>query len=154
MSLIWKDDWNTGIDIVDRQHRGIVNYINQLVHISPDPNPKIPTLPSDEVAEAAHYASFFGSLSTAEFGYVLGEFVRYIEAHFTCEEELHVEDTYPMAAAHKETHDLFLARLKKYQEKYNQGEDNAEKLCRILIKWVEQHVGYDMDYIASAKRSQ
>lgn len=153
MSLVWKSDWDTGIDTIDMQHRGIVNYINQLSHIVPDPKPKLPTLSGSEAAEAAHYASFFGALSTAEFSYALEEFIRYIEDHFNYEEQLHVEDTYQLAAPHKETHDLFLVRLKKYQEKNSRGEDNAEKLCRILNHWVEQHIPLDVDYIAAVKRS-
>ncbi|MDD2774469.1 MAG: hemerythrin domain-containing protein [Gallionella sp.] len=152
MELIWKDCWNTGIDTIDAQHRSIMNYINQLGHVALGRKPQVPTLLDDDAAEAMHYAAFFGSLATAEFGYVLDEFIRCVEDHFAHEEQLHVEDTYQLSAPHKETHDLFLVRIKKYQADYNQGVDNAEKLFRILNKWIEQHIAYDMDLMASVKR--
>ncbi|MDD4962762.1 MAG: hemerythrin domain-containing protein [Gallionella sp.] len=152
MTILWQSEWNTGVDFIDAQHRDIMDYINQLGHIIPDPKPKVSSLLGNEAVEAAHYASLFGSLSTAEFGYVLDEFIRCVENHFACEELLHVEDAYQLAAPHKETHDLFLVRIKKYQTQYNLGEDNAEKLYRILNKWIEQHIAYDMDLMASVKR--
>ena len=45
MSLIWKNDWDTGIDAIDVQHRCIMNYINKLSHIVPDPKPRPPAPP-------------------------------------------------------------------------------------------------------------
>ena len=30
MALIWTNDWNIGIDIIDEQHKRIVDYINAL----------------------------------------------------------------------------------------------------------------------------
>lgn len=33
-----------------------------------------------------------------------------------------------------------VVRIKKYQAQYNQGEDNADGLYRILNKWIEQHI--------------
>jgi hemerythrin len=152
MELIWKDCWNTGIDTIDAQHRRIMDYINQLGHITPDPKPQASTSLSDEAVEETHYALFFGSLAIAEFGYVLDEFIRCLENHFAHEEQLHVEVTYQLSVPHKESHDLFLVRIKKYQAEYNQGVDNADKLYRILNKWIEQHIAYDMDLMASVKR--
>ena len=30
MAMVWTSDLNTGIDVIDRQHQRIVDYINQL----------------------------------------------------------------------------------------------------------------------------
>ncbi|MFY9260011.1 MAG: hemerythrin domain-containing protein [Gallionella sp.] len=151
MAATWKNDWNTGIEMIDLQHQRILEYINKLGNMLPTCNAQPTSDHGHEADEYAHYCSLFESLSTAEFGFVLDQLIAYVEAHFNFEENLHLDSKYELAVPHKETHDLFIKRLQKYREKYSHGEDVADKLYRVLEKWIEQHIQYDMDYAATVK---
>jgi hemerythrin len=82
---------------------------------------------------------------------VLEDLIVCLETHFDFEENFHQQTHYQLSDSHKETHDVFLSRIKKYKERFAAGEDVAEKLHRILTKWIEHHIQYDMDYAATIK---
>ena len=73
--LVWQDDLNIGIDVIDQQHRRI----EMLNHL--------------HVAQA--------SMRRAAVGEVIDEVVDYTMSHFAFEEELMEEAGYPFCAAHK-----------------------------------------------------
>ena len=96
--LLWQDNLNTGIQVIDDQHRRIVEMINQL-----------------------HAAQTGGSqLVVAE---VIDELVDYTLSHFAFEEELMEEAGYPFCAAHKRVHEVFTKRVSEYRMRFQAGED-------------------------------
>ncbi|MCU7919993.1 MAG: bacteriohemerythrin [Candidatus Thiodiazotropha sp. (ex Epidulcina cf. delphinae)] len=129
MSIEWTKDLNTGIDVIDEQHQRIVDYINQL-------NKAI-------IRQNDHLV-----------GGVLIELADYCVSHFAFEESLMLKAGYPYLKPHKATHDMFVKRLKKFQDRYDQGEDVAAKLHDMLSTWLILHIKQtDMAYATEARES-
>jgi hemerythrin len=125
MTMIWVSDWNTGIDVIDEQHKRIVDYINALENASMDMT-----------------------------GKVLQELVDYTESHFAFEESLQVEAGYEYAVPHKATHETFIKRLNKYQERHETGEAVAEQLYAMLATWLIHHIKRDdMAYVTAVQEN-
>lgn len=97
--LIWRNDLNTGIEVIDSQHKRIVDMINRL-----------------DLAQAQ---------GQAVVGKVIEELVDYTVSHFAFEESLMESAGYQFSRAHKRIHDLFIKRVSGYRTRYEQGEDIA-----------------------------
>ncbi|MDD2776170.1 MAG: hypothetical protein PHU06_09450 [Gallionella sp.] len=153
MSIVWENRWNTGLEKIDQQHKSIAEHINQLKKAIPCTRSQSVTVHEHDADEYAHYALLFESLSTGEFGYVFDQLIECVESHFIYEQSLHMAAGYDLAVAHKASHDSFLLRLKKYQAKYQAGEDVAAKLHRILRQWVERHIAHDIHFVTTIKNN-
>lgn len=120
--LVWQDDLNTGIEVIDHQHRRIVEMINQL--------------------HAAHAS--LRRLAVAE---VIDELIDYTLSHFAFEEELMEEAGYPFSLAHKRVHEVFGKRVGEYRLRFQAGEDVCDELRSMLSRWLFNHIrGDDQAY--------
>ncbi|KAF1709332.1 bacteriohemerythrin [Pseudoxanthomonas kalamensis DSM 18571] len=117
--LIWQDNLNTGIEIIDGQHQRIVEMINQL-----------------------HNAQV-GGHGNVLVGEVLDELIDYTLSHFAFEEELMEEAGYPFHAAHKRVHDIFTKRVSEYRMRFQSGEDVTDELKGMLSRWLFNHIRSD-----------
>lgn len=127
MPIAWTPDLDTGIDVIDQQHRRIVDYINDLkgANIRRD----LPAV-----------------------GRTLDELVDYTLSHFAFEESLQEEAAYPYCKPHKKVHELFIRRINEYVERYRQGEDITAELHKLLSTWLINHIKRDdADYVAAVK---
>jgi hemerythrin len=121
--FIWTSQLNIGIDVIDQQHRRIVDYINQL----------------DDAYSSAHSQKEIGNLVTA--------LVDYTISHFGFEESLQEEAGYPFVKAHKRVHVLFTRRVSDFQKRLENNEDISEELNSLLVIWLANHIkGDDSDY--------
>ena len=128
MSIVWTKDLDTGIDIIDEQHKTIVKFINQL---------------DQEIKQKAPQSV----------GTVLTELSDYCISHLAFEERLMMEAGYPHAKPHKALHDMFVKRLRKYQEKHRAGENVAKQLHEMLGAWLVHHIKQtDMAYVSDVKK--
>ena len=126
--LVWQDDLDTGIDVIDGQHRRIVEMINQL--------------------EAARQSG--SQVAIVE---VLDELVDYTLSHFAFEEELMEEAGYAFCAAHKRVHEVFIKRVSEYRMRFEAGEDITDELRNMLSRWLFNHIrGDDKAYAEQVKR--
>jgi hemerythrin len=126
--LFWTDRLNVGIEVIDNQHRRIVDYINLL----------------DE-------ANFKGH-SREEIGRLIHDLVDYTISHFGFEESLQEEAGYPYIKAHQKVHGLFTQRVADFQARFDNGEDISEKLHSLLTTWLLNHIKHDdADYVPSVK---
>lgn len=116
--LLWQDDLNTGIEVIDDQHRRIVSMINQL-----------------------HQAQ--SGASTLLVADVIDELVDYTLSHFAFEEELMEEAGYPFCAAHKRVHEVFTKRVSEYRMRFQAGEDVVDDLKSMLSRWLFNHIRND-----------
>lgn len=116
--LVWQDALDTGIDVIDGQHRRIVDMINQL--------------------ECARHAPTRDTLTG-----VLDELVDYTLSHFAFEEALIEEAGYPFSAAHRRVHELFARRVQDYRLRVQAGEDVAGELHAMLARWLFNHIRCD-----------
>ncbi|MDD2685585.1 MAG: bacteriohemerythrin [Gallionella sp.] len=126
--FIWTDQLNVGIDVIDQQHRRIVEYINQL-----------------DDARANNY-------SREEIGSLIDELVDYTISHFGFEESLQEEAGYPFLKSHQKVHELFAKRVADFQTRYNNGEDVTKGLNSLLVTWLFNHIKRDdADYVETVK---
>jgi hemerythrin len=114
----WNGSLDTGIDVIDNQHRRIVDYINKL-----------------EDTSRNH--------SMEEVAVVLDELVDYTLSHFTFEESLMEEAGYPFIKAHKRVHELFIRRVGDYMKRFKMGEDISQELHNTLKAWLINHIRND-----------
>ncbi len=129
MAITWTGDLDTGIEVIDKQHRRIVDYINDL-----------------EVANAS------GNKDSVR--RVLDDLVDYTMSHFAFEESLQEEAGYKYAKPHKKVHDLFVRRVNDYVERFRLGEDVSDGLHQMLTSWLINHIKRDdADYVGAVRVS-
>lgn len=129
MAIVWTNELNTGIDVIDHQHMRLVEYINQL-----------------EVASKTKDRNAIGE--------VLDELVDYTLSHFAFEENMQEEAGYKFAKPHKAIHDMFVKRVARYQQRHAEGEDIAEQLHSMLNTWLLHHIKRDdAGYVSEVKSS-
>ncbi|WP_137817794.1 MULTISPECIES: bacteriohemerythrin [unclassified Pseudomonas] len=126
--LTWQDDLNTGIQVIDDQHKRIVDMINLL-----------------------HQAQEHGR-SRSEVGDVLNELVDYTLSHFAFEESLLEEAGYEFSRPHKRVHEIFIGRVSDYNLRFKAGEDITQELIGLLSRWLFNHIRTDdAGYVQAVK---
>lgn len=127
MTIRWTDDLNTGIDVIDKQHMRIVDYINEL--------------------EGIH-----GSRDRDAVGRILDDLMDYTLSHFAFEESLQEEAGYEYAKPHKKVHELFARRVGQYLDRYRMGGEVAGEIHGLLRTWLISHIKHDdADYVAAVR---
>ncbi len=120
--LHWSKDLDTGIAVIDNQHKRIVEYIN-------------------------HLETSIGKGDAATVNNVLNELVDYTLSHFSFEEELQERAGYPFIKAHKRVHEIFVKRVAEFQTRAANGENVANDILSMLQTWLLNHIkGDDADY--------
>jgi hemerythrin len=126
-ALIWTSNLNTGIDVIDKQHRRIVVVINRL--------------------RAARRSGDKDAL-----GPVIDELVDYTLSHFAFEEALMEDAGYPLAQGHKRLHDLMARHVHEFRERFRNGEDVGGELNTLLSRWLFDHIlNMDAAYVGPVK---
>jgi hemerythrin len=127
--LTWTSNLNTGIEVIDGQHKRIVEYINQL-----------------------HDARL--SQNRNLIGKVMDDTVDYTLSHFGFEETLIEDAGYEFVRPHKRVHELFIKRVSEYKERFDAGENVAEELHGLLSRWLFSHIlNDDAAYVSAVKGS-
>ena len=122
MFFVWDDAYNTGIEVIDTQHRKIVGYINDLHHAISIDN-------KEGVSK------------------VLASLISYTISHFSFEESLMEEHDYPFIQEHRKVHRAFTDRIMHYQLEWGAGKDVSRKLLSDLKIWLISHIQHeDQDY--------
>lgn len=114
----WTAELEVGIDVIDGQHRRIVDYINTLKDIGSDPDSRV-------------------------VGRVIGDLIDYTYSHFAFEEALMEEAGYESLAIHQKTHRAFCERIDQLKQRFDNGEDVATPLSDLLQTWLIQHIMSD-----------
>jgi hemerythrin len=123
MTIEWTSDWETGIEVIDVQHKKIFDYINEL-----------------EGAMKSH--------NRDAVGHVLDELTDYTVSHFAFEENLLEEAHYEFQASHKVIHDTFIKRIATYKKDHEEGKDVGDQLRDMISTWLYHHIKRDdMAYV-------
>jgi hemerythrin len=126
--LVWQDDLDTGIEVIDQQHRRIVEMLNHLYNAQK-------------------------SMERAVVAEVIDELIDYTLSHFAFEEELMEEAGYAFCAAHKRVHEVFVKRVSEYRMRFVAGEDITDELRTMLSRWLFNHIrGDDKSYAEQVKQ--
>lgn len=124
----WNPELDTGIQVIDNQHKRIVDYINKLDDANRTGDP--------ELTETA-----------------LAGLVDYTSTHFAFEEELLEKSGYPFLKAHQKVHRMFMKRVNNSVERARHGENVAPELLNMLRVWLISHIkGDDRDYVEAVKK--
>ncbi|MDD2884224.1 MAG: bacteriohemerythrin [Dechloromonas sp.] len=127
MPINWTTELDTGIEVIDYQHRQIVDFINQL--------------------ESANLAKDKEKIKE-----VIDACVDYTLSHFAFEESLQEEAEYKYCKPHKKVHELFTRKVAEYQQRVSMGDDVADELHGMLSRWLVNHIKRDdADYVAAVK---
>ncbi len=121
----WKEAYNVNIGIVDSQHKGLVDLINEL------------------------HQAMMNRSGKEQMGRILGNLISYTESHFKAEEGILLANAYPDFAKHKPEHERFVKTIKGYQAKFQKNELGLTiEVMDFLKKWLVEHImGVDKKYV-------
>jgi len=125
MSLLqWEDRFSVGVDHFDRQHRVLVDLINEL-----------------------HDAMRAGK-GQQELGGILEKLIQYTRVHFTNEEEWMVQYQYPAYPEHRASHENLTRQVLEFQRQYKDGTIGLSvQMIHFLKEWLVNHIlGEDKAY--------
>lgn len=126
--LAWGRELESGIPVIDTQHRQIVDFINELAD-----------------------ACTTGNRNETE--QVMEGLLNYTVTHFEFEESLQEKAGYPFLKAHRRIHEIFMKKVADIRARSAQGEDVAPELLNLLNGWLVSHIkGEDRDYVESVKK--
>lgn len=124
----WTRDLESGIPVIDAQHKRIIEFINELYN-----------------------ARQTGSVS--ETNHVMEGLLNYTITHFEFEEGLQEKAGYPFLKAHQRIHEIFMKKVADIRERSSAGEEVAQELLSLLKGWLVSHIkGEDRDYVESVKK--
>ncbi len=127
MFFVWDSAYDTGIEVIDTQHRKIVDYINQLDNAISCKN-------SDEIE------------------IIFKNLFSYCISHFSFEESLMAEHGYEHTEGHRMVHNSFTDRITRYKSDWKQGKDVSRQLLRDLKVWLISHIQREDQFYAKEIR--
>ena len=133
--VIWEDKYETGIPLIDYQHKELVTLTNQL-----------------------YKACLLGeeALQTA-FKEAMGRMVEYVRFHFGAEQKLLEAIHYPDFQNHKKMHDSLVGNILEAVKEQKEGKKFVpNNFVRTLRDWVFGHIAIEDKkyafYVAEQKR--
>lgn len=132
IAISWTADYETGIDIIDEQHKRIFEYLEEIDH----------AIKTRDVDEVEH---------------VIKSLIDYAISHNTFEESLMAKAGYPMLDAHHDVHERFKERAESYLQRFGSGEDPmrlAREVRSDIGLWLTNHIKRDdKHYVSFVKRN-
>ncbi|MEN8132130.1 MAG: bacteriohemerythrin [Pseudomonadota bacterium] len=114
--LVWREEYSTGIEDVDYEHRELIDLINGLY---------------------TRLSKKGSSITVLEF---LGEIYARISAHFALEEKIMRERKYDQYEDHKEDHERLLDEIRDIMDDYeNRAFFNEQTFAESLNRWFVDH---------------
>lgn len=119
--IAWKEEYNTGVELIDEQHRKLL-----------------------EIANRAHVllTDDFRMDKYDEIISILGELKEYTVYHFASEEAYMAEIQYSRLLSHKVEHNDFIEKingvdLEKIDRNHNQS---LLKILDFIVAWIDSHI--------------
>jgi len=117
MLFVWDDKFNTGIEAIDRDHKGLVDLINDLYEAMQDGSGGALLLP------------IFSALK------------HYTKTHFEREEQFMVDCDAPDQARHVREHKQMMAKLADLESRHRRGEAAISlQTLTFLRDWLKNHI--------------
>ncbi len=127
--IVWNENNNLGIPIIDEQHRGIISSINSLYYF-------IQSGLADEIIKP--------TMIVLE---------QYVKVHFKTEEMLLEEVGYPGIEKHKKLHSGFEKEIGALGEKLFKDRD-SDMILKFLKEWWLNHINIeDKKYAGLARKA-
>ena len=131
----WRDDYSVFNEIIDEQHKGLVKMTNEF-YVG---------------------CKMGGILARVYFFQTIKGAIQYVKTHFSTEEEIMRNASYPEFEAHKKEHDNFVVNVYEQLSIFEKQENpDPAGFIKLLMDWVIQHIA-DTDkkyipYIAKLKQ--
>ena len=118
MALIeWNDNLSVNIAEIDKQHRRLVDMINEL-----------------------NDAMKLGK-GNAVLGKIINGLIDYTATHFGTEEKYFKTFGYPDAESHKKEHADFVSKVSEFKSGFNKGKLSVSvEVMRFLSQWLQNHI--------------
>jgi hemerythrin len=114
--LTWKQSYQTGIAILDEQHRGLFAALGRL-----------------------HAAKRAGAIEE-ETGDLMAFLKDYTGTHFKTEEDLMLAHGYVGYQEHKVHHDWFVAEVAALESRLRSGKAEATAVVELIGNWIHHHI--------------
>ena len=115
--IIWNDRFNLQIEVIDRQHRRLVDLMNRLIAIQGE------KASDDDIAD------------------ILGAMTNYLGYHFDTEEQLMLDHGYPELESHREEHQAFVTQTAYFIATYREGGASLKSDILLFLKeWLVEHI--------------
>ncbi len=125
----WDSSMNVGVEEIDRQHKMLVNIINELNYL-------VQSKRSQRVMRR-----------------VLSGLVDYTLMHFSYEEHLMKKSGYPDFDNHIKLHKALITQVTEFVRRVDAGENIGEELLEFLKAWLIKHIkGQDKQYVPYMKK--
>jgi hemerythrin len=123
--LVWENSFLVNFEILDTQHKGLVDMTNELIR-------------SCEGGKVTQDVLFIKTLRKA---------VEYAQIHFSTEEKYMRQVNYPEFDAHKKEHEAFVSEVAKQLKAFEENRNDPVVLVGFLKDWLFNHIaGSDKKY--------
>ena len=131
--ITWTDELATGNEIIDEQHKIIINITN----------------------------AFIDACLKNESKKILGEMIDYLiwytADHFGCEEKLMLEYDYPEYDKNKQLHEEFTNTVNEFKKEFDENGESDElnkSLSGTIVRWLVGHIKYEDVKVANHVRKE
>ncbi len=114
----WNSELEIGINVIDGQHKRIIEYINNLIDMKDD-------YQKEKIAE------------------LINALIDYTYSHFAFEEALMEEAGYEYLYVHQRTHEAFTSKINKLHDMFIEGQDVGKDIGELLQTWLLNHIAED-----------
>ena len=121
--LIWTEKFATGQPLIDEQHRLLIMYVNRLESLLVEPGPGV---------EGAQFLSEFVNFLE-----------RYIETHFSFEEQCMESYRCPAHQKNRAAHDQFRQTFRQFRERFGVEGTRMDLIIELnenINTWIESHI--------------
>jgi hemerythrin len=126
----WNKNLETSIPEIDKQHKKLVDLINQL------------------------YKAFNDNMAKKVLGSILEELIHYTVVHFTYEEKLLAGINTIDLKEHLKQHKAFTDKVLEFKQKFEKGHPITFRVMTFLRDWLTDHIQVtDKQYVNSVKNS-
>jgi hemerythrin len=120
--IAWSEILATGIEIIDEQHKQLVNLTNELFRA----------------------CMRGGETLDAVFKETMSRMVEYVKFHFTFEQQMLQRVNYPDFVNHKKEHDTLIKTVLETTKDYGGGKRFVpNNFVRYLKDWIVSHIGHN-----------
>ena len=121
---VWNSRFETGITIIDTQHKALFDAVNKLAD------------------------SFKAGTSKAQVKESLDFLVKYTVEHFGTEEKIMKDMAYPKLTSHMVEHTQLVQKAKDLQARLAEGKPVTMEVTTFLADWLKHHINeVDMGYV-------
>lgn len=117
----WSDEYITGIDLCDEQHKELFRILDRCIDLSKQSKYLDR---SDEILQ------------------VIDELINYTIYHFDEEEKFMLEMGYKKFFSHKVQHDTFIKQIKEFEASLSDEneEEQIREILKYILDWISEHI--------------